>query len=63
MKWVGSESNLGRPVLPYLLDRNQKDLTPPKNEREVAYLAKTIERYRERWIAEGRSVTKGPCGI
>ena len=23
MKWAGSEANLGRPVLPYLLDRNQ----------------------------------------
>ena len=57
MKWAGSEANLGRPVLPYLLDRNQKDLTPPKHEREVAYLARSIERYRERWIAEGRFYT------
>ena len=29
----------------------------PKHEREVAYLARSIERYRERWIAEGRFYT------
>lgn len=60
MRWAGSPANLGYPVLPVALKLapeirqqypNADHLFP---DNEVAGVAKSVERYRVRWIAEGR---------
>lgn len=56
MTWAGSPANLGYPVLPMLLALNQR-FDHPLDEAEVAGIARSVERYRTRWIAEGRFYT------
>ena len=45
-RWGGSPRNHGRPVLPYLEAQNQR-LTSPLDLREVAGIARSVERYRK----------------
>ena len=53
MKWAGSRLNLGSPVLPRLVMINRSsDKILPFNE--VQGVAKSVERYRDRWIGQGR---------
>ena len=53
MKWAGSPANLTLAVLPMLLALNQ-DLPLPLDQDEAEGIARSVERYRRRWIAEGR---------
>ena len=58
MKWAGSPTNLGVPVLPALMVINaevaRKHGKPPLDAGEVAGIAKSVERYRARWIERGQ---------
>ena len=57
MKWAGSPANIGLAVLP--VARATNDATPaPLPDSEVAGLAKSVERYRDGWIAKGRFYTE-----
>ena len=57
MKWAGSPANIGLEVLP--VARATNDATPaPLPDSEVAGLAKSVERYRDGWIAKGRFYTE-----
>ena len=62
MTWAGSPSNLGVPVLPALVSINaevaRKHGKPPLDVGEVSGIARSVERYRARWIAAGRFYTK-----
>ena len=62
MKWAGSPGNLGVPVLPALMTINAKVARKhgklPLDAAEVSGIARSIERYRSRWIAEGRFYTE-----
>ena len=59
MRWAGSPENLGAPVLGEahrLNDGFEHPLDPP----EVAGISRSVERYRRKWIKQGRS--SGPWG-
>ena len=56
MKWAGSPANIGIAVLP--VARVMNDGPDGLGDSEVAGLAKSVERYRARWIAEGRFYTE-----
>ena len=62
MKWAGSPANLGVPVVTALMAINaevaRKHGKPPLDAGEVTAIAKSVERYRTRWIAEGRFYTE-----
>ena len=53
MKWAGSRHHLEAPVLP-IAERLNRDFVFPLPFPEVAGIARSVERYRRRWIAEGR---------
>ena len=57
MKWAGSPANIGLAVLPVARAAND-GLEVPMGDSEVAGLAKSVERYRAVWIAQGRFYTK-----
>lgn len=59
MKWAGSSRHL---ELPALLALNQ-DLDYPLDQAEVAGIARSVERYRRRWIAQGRFVDISPEAV
>ena len=58
MKWAGSPANLGVPVVSALMAINaevaRKHGKPPLDLGEVSGIAKSVERYRKRWIEQGR---------
>ena len=58
MKWAGSPANLGAPVLTALMVINAevsgKHGKPPLDIGEVEGVARSIERYRKRWVAAGQ---------
>ena len=57
MKWAGSPANIGREVL--AVGRATNDgLDVPLGDSEVAGLAKSVEGYRDGWIAKGRFYTE-----
>ena len=64
MKWAGSPKNLGLPVLPAALSIYQQILADfpgashPFLPAEVQGIAKSVERYRARWIKQGRFYTE-----
>ena len=62
MKWAGSPANLGVPVLPALMAINagvaREHDKSPLDAGEVSGIAKSVERYRARWIAAGRFYTE-----
>lgn len=57
MAWAGSPANIGWPVLPFVLQLNDLRIDPPLDEAELIGIAKSVERYRRRWIARGRFYT------
>ena len=57
MKWAGSPANIGREVLAVARATND-GLDLPLGDSEVAGLAKSVERYRRSWIAQGRFYTE-----
>ena len=61
MRWAGSEANLGHPVLPALRVANREYFREhpagPLPDGEVLSTAKSIERYRAEWVANGRFYT------
>ena len=63
MKWAGSPVNLGVPVLSALMAINaevsRKHGKPPLDPGEVSGIAKSVERYRVRWIARGQFAEVG----
>ena len=58
MKWAGSPANLGVPVLQALMAINaevaSKHGKPPLDAGEVSGIARSVERYRAKWIARGQ---------
>ena len=58
MKWAGSPANLGIPALTALMAINaevsRRHGKPPLDASEVSGIAKSVERYRARWIARGQ---------
>ena len=62
MKWAGSPTNLGVPVLTALMAINaevaRKHSKPPLDAGEISGIAKSVERYRAKWIAAGRFYTE-----
>ena len=58
MQWAGSPGNLGCPVLEEALTVND-GLKFPLGMSEVAGIARSVERYRRRWIKRGQF---GPVG-
>ena len=58
MKWAGSPSNLAFEVLPAALAANVEHFSShrlgPLLYGDVQALAKSVERYRRRWISQGR---------
>ena len=57
LKWAGSSLNCELPVLPMARATND-GLDVPLGDREVADIAKSVERYRRVWIAKGRFYTE-----
>ena len=57
MKWAGSPANIGREVLAVARATND-GLDVPLGDGEVAGIAKSVERYRRSWIAQGRFYTE-----
>ena len=53
MRWAGSPANVRNDVLAAAVVANQ-DFEVPLDEPEVAGIARSVERYRRRWVAEGR---------
>ena len=53
MRWAGSEANLGYDVLAAAVAANQQ-FEVPLELPEVQGIARSVERYRARWIAQGR---------
>ena len=53
MEWAGRAANLGYDVLSVAELRNL-DFNPPLDRKEVAGIAKSVERYRRRWEEQGR---------
>ena len=60
-EWAGSRYNLGSPVLPMLVKLNLQ-FTPPLPLHEVQGVAASVERYRARWIEQGRFYTEAEAG-
>ena len=62
MKWAGSPTNLGVPVLSALMAINaevaRKHGKLPLDAGEVSGIARSVERYRAGWIAAGRFYTE-----
>ena len=58
MKWAGSPKNIELEVLAVARVTNDGLLDVPLGDSEVAGLAKSVERYRARWIAKGRFYTE-----
>ena len=62
MTWAGSPTNLGVPVLSALMAINvevaRKHGKPPLDAGEVSGIAKSVERYRTRWVSAGRFYTE-----
>ena len=62
MKWAGSPANLGVPVLSALMAINaqvaKRHGKVPLDVGEVSGIAKSVERYRSRWIATGHFYTE-----
>ena len=58
MRWAGSPANLGVPVLPALMAINAEVARshgkPLLDAGEVSGIAKSVERYRKRWVAAGQ---------
>ena len=58
MTWAGSPANLGVPVLTALMAINaevaRKHGKSPLDAGEVSGIAKSVERYRARWVAQGK---------
>ena len=63
MTWAGSPANLGFPVLTALMAINaevsRKHGRPPLGAGEVAGIARSVERYRARWIERGQFAEGG----
>ena len=57
MKWAGSPANIGCEVLAVARATND-GLDVPLGDSEVAGLAKSVEGYRDGWIAKGRFYTE-----
>ena len=57
LKWAGSPANLGCEVVAMARATND-GLDAPLGDSEVAGLAKSVERYRDGWIAKGRFYTE-----
>ena len=57
MKWAGSPANIGREVLAAARATND-GLDVPLGDSEVAGLVKSVEGYRDGWIAKGRFYTE-----
>ena len=53
MRWAGSSGNLGSPVLEEAMEVND-GFKFPLGASEVAGLARSVERYRRRWIRQGK---------
>ena len=53
MRWAGAPANLGAPVLDEAMGVNE-GFEFPLGPAEVAGLAKSVERYRLRWIRQGK---------
>ena len=53
MRWAGSPANLGAPVLEEARTVND-GLQYPLGTSEVAGIARSVERYRRKWIKQGR---------
>ena len=53
MRWAGSPANLGAPVLGEA-HRANDGLEIPLDPPEVAGIARSVERYRRKWIKQGR---------
>ena len=53
MRWAGRISNVGLDVLP-ILDLANDFLNLPIGWSELNGIAKSVERYRSRWISQGR---------
>ena len=58
MKWAGSPCNLKVEVIAVARVAND-GLDVPLRDEEVTALAKSVERYRHSWIAQGRFYSKG----
>ena len=56
MKWAGSPANIGREVVAVARATND-GMDLPMGDSEVAGIAKSVERYRDGWIAKGRFYT------
>ena len=56
MRWAGSGRNLGHDVLAAAHTANQ-DFANPLGRPEVDGVARSVERYRRRWIVQGRFYT------
>ncbi len=55
-RWAGSPHNLGCDVLPVALEANRGWFDVPLDDGEVQGIAWSVERYRRRWIAQGRFI-------
>lgn len=58
MKWAGSPKNLNNPVLTAAIIANQ-DMAGPQGalpDSEVRAIARSVERYRRQWVAQGKFV-------
>jgi len=60
MRWAGSASNLGVPVF-YEAHRINDSFLTPLDPPEVAGIARSVERYRRKWIKQGRFWGPGNC--
>jgi len=70
MKWAGSQKHLGLPVRPVaqLLNAqlaqaglaSKEGETGPLSESEIDGIARSVERYRKQWIAQGRFYDHDP---
>ena len=57
MRWAGSSRNLGGDVIEYARERNRLYVCPVEgvmSDGRVQGIARSVERYRARWIAQGR---------
>ena len=57
LKWAGSPANIEREVLGAARAAND-DLDVPLSDGEVSAISKSVERYRSKWITEGRFYTE-----
>ena len=57
LRWAGSPANIEIEVLPMARSTND-GFEIPLPDQEVAAIAKSVERYRRSWIAQGRVYTK-----